>query len=74
MLVAAMLRPEQREDGELEVVRVTAEQLPDTVRLPVRETKSAVNGLMGGQLRQVIQCNPGYGGISRHRPALRSSR
>jgi hypothetical protein len=73
VLVAAVLRPEEREDGELEVVRVSAEQLPDTVRFPVRETEGAVNGLMGGQLRQVIQCNPGCGGISRHRAALRSN-
>jgi hypothetical protein len=43
------------------VVRVAAEQLPDTVRLPVRQTKGAVEGLMSGQLRQVIQCNPGRG-------------
>jgi propanediol utilization protein len=74
MLVAAVLGPEEREDRELEVVRVAAEQLPDTVRFPVRQTKGAVEGLMGGQLRQVIQCNPGCGGISREAAALRSSR
>jgi hypothetical protein len=44
------------------VARVAAEQLPDTVRFPVRQTKGAVEGLMG-QLRQVIQCNPGRGGL-----------
>jgi hypothetical protein len=42
VLVAAVLRPEQREDGELEVVRVAADQLADTVELPVGETERAV--------------------------------
>jgi len=42
VLVAAVLRPEQREDGELEVVRVATHQLADTVELPVRETERAV--------------------------------
>ena len=71
MLVAAVLRPEQREDHELEVVGVAAEQFPDTVRLPVGETERAVQWLMGGQLRQVIQCNRGLGGISHSRVAFR---
>src|SRR6185437_14253559 len=74
VLVAAVLRPEEREDRELEMVRVTAEQLPDTVRLPVGQTKGAVQGLLGGQLRQVIQCNRGRGGISRDPVALRLTR
>ena len=74
MLVAAVLRPEEGEDRELEVVRLSAEQLPDTVRFPVGQTKDAVDGLMGGQLRQVIQCNRGRGGISRHRLAFRLTR
>jgi hypothetical protein len=69
-----MLGPQEGEDGQLEVVRVAAEQLPDTARFPVRETKGAVEGLMGGQLRQVIQCNRRSGGISRDRTALRSRR
>jgi hypothetical protein len=69
-----VLRPEEGEDRELEMVRAAAEQVPDTVRLPVRQTKSAVDGLMRGQLRQVIQCNRELGGISRHRLALRSTR
>jgi hypothetical protein len=38
VLVAAVLRPQQREDSELEVVRVAPEQLPDTVRFPVGQT------------------------------------
>jgi hypothetical protein len=42
VLVAAVLRPEEGEDRELEVVRVAAEQLPDTVRFPVGQTKGTV--------------------------------
>jgi hypothetical protein len=37
-----MLRPEKREDRELEVVRRPPEQLSDTVELPVREAEAAV--------------------------------
>ena len=61
MLVAAVLRPKKREDGKLEMVRVSAEQLPDTARLPVGQTEGAVEVLFS-QLRQVIQCNRGCGG------------
>jgi hypothetical protein len=46
MLVAAVLRPEQREDGELEVVRLPLEQLPDTVELPVGETEGPMEWLL----------------------------
>jgi hypothetical protein len=70
VLVPAVLRPEEGEDRELEVVRVALEQLPDTVRLPVRQTKGSMKRL-GGDLRQVIQCNPACGGISPDPPALR---
>ena len=42
------------------MVRVAPEQLPDTARFPVGQTKGAVKGL-GGDLRQVIQCNRGRG-------------
>ena len=45
MLVAAVLRPEQREDGELEVVRLALQQLLDTGVLPVREAELAVEWL-----------------------------
>jgi hypothetical protein len=68
-----VLRPEEGEDGELEVVRVAAEQLADTARLPVGQTESAMERL-GGDLRQVIQCNRQLGGISRHPAALRSNK
>jgi hypothetical protein len=70
VLVAAVLGPEEGEDRELEIVRVAAEQLPDTARFPVGQTEGAVKGL-GGDLRQVIQCNPRRGGISPESSALR---
>src|SRR3954451_15451160 len=37
-----MLRPEQREDRQLEVVRRAAQQLADAVELAVREAETAV--------------------------------
>ena len=55
------------------MVRVSPEQLPDTARFPVGQTKGAVKGL-GGDLRQVIQCNRGRGGISLDPAALRCTR
>ena len=45
MLVPAVLRPEQREDGKLEVVRFPVEKLADPVELEVRQTERAVEGL-----------------------------
>jgi drug/metabolite transporter (DMT)-like permease len=45
VLVAAMLRPEKGEDGELEVVRLALQQFPDTSVLPVREAELAVEWL-----------------------------
>jgi hypothetical protein len=58
VLVAAVLRPEQGEDGELEVVRVAAEQLLDSVELPVGEPEGAVERLFRDG-RQMIECNRG---------------
>jgi hypothetical protein len=59
MLVAAVLRPEEREDRQLEVVRLALEQLDDALQLPVGQSQlsmdwCAVEGLLG-DLRQVIQ-------------------
>jgi hypothetical protein len=45
MLVAAVLGPEQREDRELEVVRLASEKTPDPLELTVRKPESAVQGL-----------------------------
>jgi hypothetical protein len=42
VLVAAVLRPEQGEDRELEVVRRAPEQLANAVELAVREAQRAV--------------------------------
>ena len=47
MLVAAVLRPEEGEDGELEMVRVATEQLSDSPRFSVGETECAVERLIG---------------------------
>ena len=47
MLVAAVLGPEQREDRELEVVRLALEQLDDARELSVGEAESSVDGLFG---------------------------
>jgi hypothetical protein len=47
VLVAAVLRPEEREDRELEVVRLALQQLLDTGELPVRQTEGAVERLFG---------------------------
>ena len=42
VLVAAVLRPEEREDGELEVVRFAFEQCADSLELLVREAECAM--------------------------------
>jgi hypothetical protein len=49
MFVRAMLGPEEREDSELEVVRLAVEQVADTFELPVGEAEGAVKRLF---------CNP----------------
>ena len=63
MLVAAVLRPEEREDGELEVVRLALHQLLDTVELPVGEAEGTMERLFGDP-RQVVQSSRvvGWGG------------
>ena len=55
VLVAAVLGPEKRKDRELEVVRFAAQELLDSVRLPVGETEGPMERLFR-DLRQVIQC------------------
>ena len=57
MLVAAVFRPEQRKDGELEVVRVAREQLPDPVELLVGQPQGAVERLFRRDLRQGPECS-----------------
>jgi len=57
VLVAAVLRPEEREDGELEVVRLALEQFLDTVELPVGQAEGAVQWLFRDR-SQVPQSSP----------------
>jgi hypothetical protein len=57
VLVAAVLRPEQREDRELEVVRLPLEQTLDPLELPVRQPERAVQRLFG-DLRQTASVSP----------------
>ena len=57
MLVAAVLRPQHREDGELEVVRIAAEKLADSLGFPIGETEGAMERLIC-DLRQAIQSSP----------------
>ncbi len=56
MLVAAVLRPEKREDDELEVVRVAVEQGPDTLQLPVGQAEGTVERLFR-DCRQRVECS-----------------
>jgi hypothetical protein len=60
VLVAAVLRPEHAEDGELEVVRRSPEQLLDALELPVGEAEGAVQGLerLLGDGRQTASLAP----------------
>jgi hypothetical protein len=60
MLVAAVLGPEQREDRELEAVRLAPEELPDTVELPVGQPEGAVERLFR-DTRQVAESSRGRG-------------
>jgi len=61
VLVAAVLRPEEREDRQLEVIRLALEQLDDARELPVGQTEGAVNGervqRLIDDLGQVRQCS-----------------
>ena len=45
VLVRAVLRPEEGEDGELERIRVPAEQVADALEFPVREAECPVERL-----------------------------
>ena len=60
VLVAAVLRPEQREDRELEVIRLAREQLADSVELAVGETERLVERLFEDP-RQGIDTSRGSG-------------
>jgi hypothetical protein len=60
VLVPAVLRPEEREDGELEVIRLASEQLLDTVELPVGQAEGAMERLFRNR-RQGFESSDGAG-------------
>ena len=72
VLVAAVLRPEQREDRELEVVRPAGEQLVDALELTVGEPELAVERL--SDPRQMPESSQACGRVSRLRSDRRSHR
>jgi hypothetical protein len=53
-----MLRPEQREDGELEVVWLALEERADAGELAVGQPEGPVERLCG-DARQTVECKPG---------------
>ena len=53
MLVAAVLGPEKREHGELEVVRLALEQRDDAIELPVREAELAMERLFRDRAQEI---------------------
>ena len=60
-----MLRPEEREDGQLEVVRVALEQRPDAIELRVRQAENAVERLFRDAAQRAIldkRCGRSPGG------------
>ncbi len=59
MLVAAVLRPEEGEDRELEVVRTAAEELVNAVELLVGQPQRTVERLFRRDLRQGQESTPG---------------
>jgi hypothetical protein len=60
VLVAAVLRPEQREDRQLEVIRLALEQLTDPGKLGVGKTERTMERLFRDP-RQVVESNRGSG-------------
>jgi hypothetical protein len=72
VLVAAVLGPQQREDRQLEVVRVAFEQVADTVEFPVGQAEGPVQRLFG-DLRQMEESSRRSGqGSSPARATLRT--
>jgi hypothetical protein len=59
VLVRAVLRPEEREDRELKMVRLAPEQFADSVELPVGEAEGAMERLF---------CDPRQGSESSGAP------
>ena len=65
MLVAAVLGPEEREDRELEVVRLAFQQRADALVLPVREAECTMERLFRDAAQEKGQCNRAVGDGSR---------
>jgi hypothetical protein len=59
VLVAAVFRPEEREDGQLEVVRVASEQPTNASELLVGQPQRAVQRRFRRDLRQEKECSVG---------------
>jgi hypothetical protein len=53
MLVATVLGPQQREDRELEVIRLPAEQAADSLELAVRQPEGAMKRLFRDRRQNV---------------------
>ena len=74
MLVAAVLGPEQREDRQLEVIRLALEQVDDARVFPVGQAEGTVEGVFGdpGQAPSVPVPSDasGAGGSKRRAAAL----
>jgi hypothetical protein len=64
VLVAAVLGPEQREDRELEVVRLPPEKTPDPLELVVREPERAVQRLFRNLRQELSVSAPPDGTLS----------
>ena len=58
VLVAAVLAPEQRVDGQLEVVRIAAQQLLDTPELPVGQPEGAMQRLWRDGIQGLRNATP----------------
>jgi hypothetical protein len=69
MFVATVLGPKQREDRELEVIWLPAEQVADPVKLAVRQPKGAMKRLFRYR-RQRIECSRLTGRVARELQVL----
>jgi len=64
MLVAAVLGPQEREDRELEPVRLPAQQVADPEELAVRQPEGAMKRLFRYR-RQIVECSRLTGRVAR---------
>ncbi len=72
MLVAAVLRPEEREDRELEVIRLALEQFLESGILSVGKTELTVDGLFRNEAQSVSLAAPPDGNRKLERNCGRS--